>query len=221
MVPGSAPVPCCLWWDWGGSRGSAGDKCRVRDCGCAAEDVAGSAEICQRDLLMACWVFDDSCKNPRLRVSFTAVKSLSSYLPPLRWFMVLSDSWGVLFPGTSLLDAPRTLTCKPVGVEKWLWHNIFQSSFHVNGKGSRKGSGETQTQANTPPQGQNVTLCPYIRLPKALIDRESSQKEKRSPAMSYEIYQIFNHVICGRVPWGPDVRPNARQLFTAALVREV
>lgn len=49
-----------------------------------ADDVGCSAELRLRDLIMAKWVFDDSCKNLRHRVSFTAVKSLSSNLPPLR-----------------------------------------------------------------------------------------------------------------------------------------
>lgn len=53
---------------------------RPEEGGCA-DDVAGSAQLLLRDLLMAARVFDDSCKNLRLRVSFTAVKSLSSNLP--------------------------------------------------------------------------------------------------------------------------------------------
>lgn len=68
VVPRIAPVLCDAfsWWQEEG--------------GCA-DDVAGSAQLLLRDLLMAERVFDDSCKNLRLRVSFTAVKSLSSNLP--------------------------------------------------------------------------------------------------------------------------------------------
>lgn len=66
--PRSAPVlrDVLSWWQAEG--------------GCA-DDVAGSARLVLRDLLMAERVFDDSCKNLRLRVSFTAVRSLSSNLP--------------------------------------------------------------------------------------------------------------------------------------------
>lgn len=69
VVPGIAPV----------LRGAFG--CWQDDEGGCADDAAGSARPLLRDLLMAEWVFDDSCKNPRLRVSFTAVKSLSSNPP--------------------------------------------------------------------------------------------------------------------------------------------
>lgn len=67
-VPGSAP-PVLR----GGFRG------RGEDGGCA-DGAAGSAKLHLRELLMAQWVFDDSCKNLRSRVSFTAIKSLSSNL---------------------------------------------------------------------------------------------------------------------------------------------
>lgn len=66
--PRSAPVLWHVFSWWQAERG-------------CADDVAGSAQLVLRDLLMSERVFDDSCKNLRLRVSFTAVRSLSSNLP--------------------------------------------------------------------------------------------------------------------------------------------
>lgn len=63
---------------------AAGGRGGGASAGACADDVAGSAQQRLRDLLMALRVFDDSCKNLRLRVSFTAVKSLSSNLPAHR-----------------------------------------------------------------------------------------------------------------------------------------
>lgn len=69
-LPGSAPVLLGGGFSWWQEEG-----------GCA-DDVAGSAQLLLRDLLMAVRVFDDSCKNLRLRVSFTGV-NLCHQISPL------------------------------------------------------------------------------------------------------------------------------------------
>lgn len=77
---------------------------KMRRGGWAADDAAtGWARPLLRDLLMAVRVFDDSCKNPRAQgVPYSLLKSLSSNLPPLSWFM--AGLGGGYFSVRPLLD---------------------------------------------------------------------------------------------------------------------
>ena len=87
-LPGSAPVlfggvEGFSWWQEEGGR---------------ADDVAGSAQLLLHDLLMAVRVFDDSCKNLRLRVSFTSV-NLCHQISPRE-----ADLWSA--PRGTILSTP-------------------------------------------------------------------------------------------------------------------
>lgn len=126
---------------------------------------------------MAEWVFDDSCKNLRHRVSFTVYKSLSSNLPPLSWFMVRSTVCVSQFP----------LIRHPVNSDLWrgCWGIILTHYFSVIFPYQQRGNEHlqwlplqfTNTHAHT--QSCEYTCRQYITL-------HSYETLRRSERLSVE-----------------------------------
>lgn len=164
-------------------------------------DVAGSARRCQRDLLTARPVFDDSCENWRLGVSFAAITFLSSNLG---WFIAVSAFLGFPTRNPSYKGAARGIVC----------HTTFSCSAHAN----------NDKDVNTAPRLNDIkartSLCrvnPTVSIWHLVLTWNAwrtacpAKRKGEAPRCLVKVCRFFSCVTWGSVPPESSAQHNQRQ----------